>query len=78
MNHQRKPRLGLVRPLPLPLDHLLKPPGSFLRNGPIVWRRAVARNGRNAERESGRDGPFQLRIRAGDSACVLTEGIGAF
>ena len=27
---------------------------------------------------SGRDGPFQLRIRAGSSDCVLTEGIGAF
>ena len=77
MNHQRKPRLGLVRPLPLPLDHLLKPPGSFLRNGPIVWRRAVARNGRNAARVSGRNGASQLRIRAGRSACVQTRGIRA-
>ena len=31
-----------------------------------------------AERVSGREGPFQLRIRAGDSACVLTRCIGAF
>ena len=29
-------------------------------------------------RASGRDGPFQLRIRAGDSVYVLAEGIGAF
>ena len=42
------------------------------RSGPIVRRGAVARNGRNAARASGRDRPFQLRIRAGDSACVLT------
>ena len=41
-------------------------------------RGAVARNGRNAAKTSGLDGPFQLRIRAIDSACVLTEGIGAF
>ena len=27
---------------------------------------------------SGRNRPFQLRIRAGDAACVLTWGIGAF
>ena len=49
MNHQRKPRLGLVRPLPLPLDQILKPPDAFLRNGPIVRRSAAARNGSNAE-----------------------------
>ena len=29
MNHQRKPRLGLVRLLPLPLEQLLKPPEPF-------------------------------------------------
>ena len=46
MNHQRKPRLGLVRPLPFPLDQLLKPPDAILRNGPIVRRSAAARNGR--------------------------------
>ena len=78
MNHQRKPRLGLERPLPFPLDQLLNPPDAFLRNGPIVRRGAAARIGRDAASVSGRDGPFQLRIRAGDSACVLTEGIGAF
>ena len=48
MNQPRKPRLGLMRPLPLPLDQLLTPPDAFLRNGPIV-RGAVARNGSNAE-----------------------------
>ena len=50
---------------------------SFLCNGPVV-RGAAAHDGRNAARASGRDGPFQLRIKAGNSACVLTEGIGAF
>ena len=56
-------------------------PNGFLHNGQRNGgglRGAVARNGRNAARASGRDGSFQLRIRAGNSACVLTEGIGAF
>ena len=42
MNYQRKPRLGLVRLLPLPLVQILKPPKAFLHNGqcngPIVRR----------------------------------------
>ena len=83
-NHQRKPGMGLVLPLLMPLTHLLKP---LMRSYPAAnatvpscdgLRGAVARNGRNAARASGPDGPFQLRIRSGDSACVLTEGIGAF
>ena len=53
MNHQRNPRPGLERPLPLPLDHLLTPPDAFLRNGPIVRRGTAARNGRNTARMSG-------------------------
>ena len=78
MNHQRKPRLGLVRPLPLPLDQILKPPDAFLRNGPIVRRSAAARNGRDAARVSGRNGRIQLRNRAGNSGSVITLGTGAF
>ena len=79
-NHQRKPGLGLVGPLLLPLAHLLKPlttaNAMALSCGGL--RGGVARNGRNAARASGRDGPFQLRIGAGDAACVLTRGLGAF
>ena len=36
-----QPRLGIERPLPLPLDQLLKPPDAFLRNSPIVRRHAM-------------------------------------
>ena len=82
-NHQRKPGLGPVRPLLLPLAHLLKP---LMRSYTTAnatapscggLRGAVAGNGRNAARVSGRDGSFQLQIRAADSACVITRGIGA-
>ena len=44
----------------------------------VVHQEELWLQGGVAERVSGRNGPFQLRIRAGDSACVLTEGIGAF
>ena len=44
----------------------------------VVHQEELWLQGGVAERVSGRDGPFELRIRAGDSACVLTEGIGAF
>ena len=63
-NHQRKPGLGPVRPLLLPLAHLLKP---LMRSYTTAnatapscggLRGAVARNGRNAARVSGRNGPF--------------------
>ena len=73
-----QPRFGLERPLPFPLDQLLNPPDAILRNGPIVWRGAAARNGRDAARVSGRTGPIQLRNRAGNSGGVITPGIGAF
>ena len=39
---------------------------------------ACCRQGGVAERVSGRNKPFQLRIRAGSSDCVLTGSIGAF
>ena len=78
MNHQRSPRLVLVRPLPLPLEQFLKPPDTFLRNGPIVRRGAAARNGRNAASVSGRNGPIQLRNRAGNSGSIITLVTGAF
>ena len=80
-NHQRKPGLGLVLPLLLPLAHLLKPlMGSYTTANATApscggLRGAVARNGRNAARASGRDGPFQLRIRAGSWVCVLTRAL---
>ena len=64
--------------LPLPLEQLLKPPDAFLRNGPIVRRGAAARIGRDAARVSGRNGPIQLRNRAGNSGSVITLGTGAF
>ena len=76
-NHQRKPRLGLVRPLLLPLAHLLKPLMRSYTTAPSCGglRGAVARNGRNAARASGGNGPFQLRIWAGDVVPELTRGI---
>ena len=78
-NHQRKPGLGLVRPLLLPLAHLLKP---LVRSHTTanatapscggLWG-AVARNGRNAARVSQRKRLCQLRIQAGNVASVLTK-----
>ena len=52
-----------------------KRPGNRRRS----MRLRVRRSGRSrgALRASGRNGPLQLRIRAGDSACVLTRCIGA-
>ena len=46
-------------------------PGFYLDRLQVV-------RGRNAEEAgvSWRNGPFQLRIRAGESACVLTRDIG--
>ena len=78
-NHQRNPRLGLVRPLLLPLAHLLKP---LMRSYTTAnatapsyggLRGAVARNGRNAARVAQRKRLCQLRIQAGNVASVLTK-----
>ena len=80
-NHQHKPGLGLVLPLLLPLAYLLKPLiRSYTTANATVpscggLRGAVARNGRNAARASGGNGAFQLRIRARNSASVLTRGL---
>ena len=68
-NRQRKPGLGLVRPLLLPLAHLLKP---LMRSYTTAnatapscggLRGAVARNGRNAARASGGTGHFSYESR---------------